>query len=147
MNQTDLAFVADALLALCEAEARAPFYTESTFERKLVKARQKEPLFAKLAPKAGDDALLESECRQVFRAASLTARQTEVLTLRLEGHTFEEIGARNRRTKQSAMNVFVQALKKIRRSFDVYPYAGLSEVYKREIRRGTPLRRFGTMHR
>lgn len=143
----DLSFVADALLALCERETEAPFYTEGGFEAKLKRLRSRETDWAGELVAGRGDRMLAVECRDVMRAAGLTLRQREVLDLRLEGYTFEEIGRRGRTTKQGAMNIFVQALKKITRTFRAYPYAGLSEVYRSEVKRRSRGKSFGTMVR
>lgn len=149
MDAEDLRFVADALLALCARDRDAPFYTEQGFESKLIRVRRKESS----SPTAGEmvaqraDSLLAVECRDVMTAARLTLRQQEVLNLRLEGFTFEEIGRQGRTSKQGAMSIFVQALKKISRTFRDYPYAGLSEVYRCEVKRRSRGAPFGTMVR
>ena len=143
-DSEDLSFVADALLALCARERDAPFYTGDGYEAKLrrIRRREREPVGELVSGRV--DSLLGVECRDVLRNAGLTERQREVLDLRLEGFTFEEIGQMGRTTKQGAMSVFIQALKKVSRTFAAYPYAGLSEVYRSEVRRRS---RFGTMGR
>ncbi len=143
----DLSFVADALLALCEREPDAPFFTEDGFEAKMMRIRQRESTSAGELVSGRRDAMLVIECRDVMRAAGLTPRQREVLDLRLEGFTFEEIGRFGRTTKQGAMSVFIQAIKKVSRTFKAYPYAGLSEVYRSEVKRRSRGRSFGTMGR
>ena len=143
----DLSFVADALLALCERERDAPYFTEDGFEAKLMRIRHRETHSAGELVAGRGDQMLAIECRDVMRAAGLTARQREVLDLRLEGFTFEEIGQFGRTTKQGAMRVFVQALKKVSRTFRAYPYAGLSEVYRSEVKRRSRGPSFGTMVR
>lgn len=140
----DLSFVADALLALCARERDAPFYTTDGYEAKLRRLKSRERETAGELVSGRVDSLLGIECRDVLQGAGLTARQREVLDLRLEGFTFEEIGQMGRTTKQGAMSVFVQALKKVSRTFAEYRYAGLSEVYRSEVRRRS---RFGTMGR
>ncbi|RYG26361.1 hypothetical protein EON82_03690 [bacterium] len=147
VDSIDLSFVADALLAMCENERDAPFYTEDGFETKLQRIRRRETTAADELISGRVDAMLAIECRDVLSAAGLTARQHEVLDLRLEGFTFEEIGGFGRTSKQAAMNVFVQALKKISRTFREYRYAGLSEVYRSEVERPSRGRSFGTMVR
>jgi len=147
MDSIDLSFVADALLAMCEPEPDAPFFTEDGFEAKLQRARRRESHSAGELISARGDRMLGVECRDVLRAAGLTPRQQEVLDLRLEGFTFEEIGNFSRTSKQAAMNVFVQALKKVSRTFRAYRYAGLSEVYGSEVKRRSHARSFGTMVR
>lgn len=136
MHTEDLAFVADALLALCDKSAAAPFYTEPIFERRTIEQRKREPIFRHLAFRHGDDALLRVECDGVYQSAGLTAHQADVFTKRLDGWTFEQIGSSGGATKQAAQRVFIQALKKISRALRVYPYVGLSDAYRAEVRRG-----------
>jgi hypothetical protein len=138
MTNEDLNFVAEALLAMCEKESRRPYYSEHNMLAKLKVAERREPLYGHLVVQRGEDPLLKSECADVFARAKLTQRQADVLMKRLEGWTFEEIGNAGGHSKQGAQNIFVQALKKIARSFRVYPFRGLSEVYRWETRRGSP---------
>lgn len=145
MHTENLAFVAEALLALCDKDDRAPFYSERAMRRKEDLASRRDPLHAQLALGRPSDSILSGECRDVVRSASLTERQMEIINLRLDGYTFEEIGRQRGCTKQGAQHVFVQALKKLDRAFDVYPYRGLSEIYRFEVRRGLPRRAFGRM--
>jgi hypothetical protein len=144
MTQQDLRFVADALIALCEKDAKRPFYGEASFNLKLKKADQREPLVGHLLQPDNDDDLWRDECKSVFDQAKLTQRQYEVLCQRLDGWSFEEIGRCGGHTRQGAQSIFVQALKKIRRAYHVYPFVGISEVYRSEIRRGAkPRSTFG----
>jgi DNA-binding NarL/FixJ family response regulator len=146
MTKDDLRFVADALLALCEPDPSRPFYSEEAFDHKLKLAYHREPkLIGLILVKHLQDDLLAHECEDVLDAAGLTCRQLEVLQMRIEGYTFEEIGARGNHTKQGAQNIFVQALKKLGRSCRVYRYEGLSEVYRSELRRGLRPKAFGRM--
>lgn len=136
MKTEDLAFVADALLALCERSSTQPFYTERGYQQKLKRDLPREMIVAPLIQGKPHDQLLESEFRTIFELAKLTDRQAEVLTRKMEGYTFEQIGSERGATKQSAQNAFVQAIKKLARSFYVYPYRGLSDAYRCDIRRG-----------
>lgn len=146
MTDLDMRFVADALLALCEPEPSAPFYTEPRFELRMRTDRRRTRELATRTPPL-PDLFLGRECRSVIRAAKLTQRQWQVVHLRLAGVTFEQIGRIGGHSKQGAQNIFVAALKKIRHAFTVYPYAGLSDVYRSETRRGGRTGGFGTMHR
>jgi len=136
MNREDYNFIAEALLALCEKERQAPFYSERRLEQKIRRGEQTDELAMQLARKDPNDALLQSECDEIVNLANLTHRQTHVFQLRLQGHTFDEIGRGAGHTKQGAQSIFIQALKKIVRAFRVYPYTGLSDVYRWEVRRG-----------
>jgi hypothetical protein len=142
MNKEDLRFVADALLALCEADHSQPFYTEEVFETKLKRARLRAislPFHTPMEPWIADD-LDRRECEEMLRFANLTDAQSRVLQLRLRGFTFEEIGARDGHTKQNSQRIFVQAIKKLDRSRRVYRYEGLADVYREETRRGVRCR-------
>ena len=136
LRPDDLSFIADALLALCEKSPERPHYSEEGIRCKLKMAERREPLYGHLVRQRGEDPLLRGECLDVFESARLTARQYDVLLKRLEGWTFDEIGSANGHSKQGAQHIFVQALKKIARAFRVYPFKGLSEVYRWETRRG-----------
>lgn len=141
MLTEDLSFVAEALLAICEKDARRPYYNDERMLAKLKLAERREPKFGHLLDLKEDDPLLRSECEAVMARARLTDRQADVFAKRMEGWTFEEIGKGGGHTKQAAQHIFVQALKKIARAFRVYPLRGLSDVYRWETRRG--LRRPG----
>ncbi len=145
MTADDLSFVADALLSLCERSEERPFYSDGALRSKLRLAEQREPLYAHMVLPKGDDELLRSECHEVFLRARLTQRQFEVLNKRLDGFTFEEIGRHGGHSKQGAQSIFLQALKKLARAFRVYPFKGLSEVYRRETRRGARPQRSGRL--
>jgi len=145
MDNEQIAFVADALLALCEGSTDRPFYSDARLQQKRLAAERRDPIYAQLIGGRPHDLLLEEECRDVLCQARLTERQSIVLGMRLDGFTFEEIGRRRGHTKQGAMRIFVQALKKIARSFRVYPFRGISEVYRNEVRRGASKGRFGTI--
>jgi hypothetical protein len=133
MNKEDLSFVADALLALCDApsERRRPT-TCSLPESELPHTQ----LYQAILRGKGHEPLLANECQEIYHRAKLTPHQSKVLEMRLGGWTFEEIGKRRGHSKQAAQNIFVQALKKLTHAFRVYPYKGLSEVYQRELQRG-----------
>jgi hypothetical protein len=145
MTQEQAAFVSEALLALCERSSDRPFYSEQMLERKLKVAQQKDPLYGHLLMGRNEDEILRHECQEIFTRARLTERQASVLTMRLDGFTFEEIGRRGGHTKQGAQSIFLQALKKLTRAFRVYPFRGLNEVYRQELKRGVRSRSFGTM--
>jgi hypothetical protein len=145
MTREDAAFIADALLALCDQDSERPFYCESTIRSKLKLAERREPLFAHWLSRTMDPPLLRDECRELILAAGLTERQLDVLGKRLEGWTFEEIGVAGGHSKQGAQHIFVQALKKLARAFRVYPFKGLSEVYRQEVRRGVRQAGLGRM--
>jgi hypothetical protein len=136
MHQVDLAFVAEALLEMCATERKPLFYTEYRYKKKLRREQRREPVYEIILRQHGHDPLLESECRGVYGSAGLTARQLFVVEMRVAGHTFDEIGKALGNTKQATQHIFVLALKKIANAFHVYPYTGMSDVYRSETRRG-----------
>lgn len=146
MTKDDLRFVADALLALCEPDPSHPFYSEEMFHTKVKLAHVREPgVIGLMLSKHLDCELMVRECEDLLEAAQLTCRQTEVLNLRLEGHTFEEIGKAGNHSKQGAQKIFLQALKKLHRASAVYRYEGLGDVYRTEVRRGLRPKAYGRM--
>ena len=145
MKTEDLSFVADALLAIVGAEADERFEFETDC-RKPAPPKFKIAEFVQMAShRRPGDVLLQGECREILDQAKLTDPQAEVLDLRLGGLSFEQIGMRRGSTRQSAMRVFLHAIKKIGRVMRVYPYTGLSDVYRNEVRRGAQFGTFGKM--
>lgn len=147
MTKEDISFVADALLALCEKDSSAPFYSEGVLDIKIRRAERRARPLAEFLLRREDEGMLAHEWSDALRRADLTENQREVLEMRLNGRTFDEIGRRRCTTKQGAQRVFVHALKKLVRAWDVYPYQGLSDVYRSEIRRGRRAKAFGTIRR
>ena len=147
MHRDQLTMLADSLLATCERDRTSPFYSEECFRLKMLVSRRRDPINAHLAMSRPSDYLLERECEDVIKLAGLTRKQLSVIAARLDGFSFEEIGKACGHTRQGSFSIFCQALKKLTHAFYVYPYTGLSEVYRAEVR-GRPLRRgFGTMIR
>ena len=138
LSSEDLDFVADALLALCESDQRAPVYTDALFEYKLRRARAREPVIARKLAAIDPDPLGFCELATIVAHARLTRRQQECLTLRLDGFTFSDIGMICGGTRQTARTCFIAVIAKLRRSWRTYPYSGLADVYLSETRRGLP---------
>ncbi|MCW5937529.1 MAG: hypothetical protein KIT11_09510 [Fimbriimonadaceae bacterium] len=136
MRAKDISASADALLGQIERDRSAPHYREDSFRRKLEEAHKRESKMP--LPAGGKEAhyLITQEWIEVTEAAGLTEGQLEVVRLRLAGNTFEEIGRRRGHTKQGAQNVFFQAAKKLVRAWMDYPYRGLHQVFREEVRRG-----------
>lgn len=143
MTEQDLMFVAEALIELCDQDRARPCYPEARLAAKLKTAESKDPLYCPFVARSGENDLLRAECDDVLLMAELTPRQREVFDRRMSGWTFEQIGSRSGHSKQAAQGVFVQALKKIARSLRVYRYRGLSDVYRKELRRGARNPAFG----
>lgn len=138
MDKPPVSLIADALLDCIERDTDAPHYREDRFRRKLQTAHERElrlPL-----PETGLEAreILRQQWNEVVDGAGLTDRQLEVVGMRLEGFTFEQIGSVRGTSKQGAQNVFFQAAKKLVKAWMEYPYRGLDEVYKGEVQRGLP---------
>ena len=145
MDSVDFSFVADALLALCGDSQGAPFFLEDSYSVKVKNDRRRDWFLELANIRRPSDVLFQEECRAIVRKADLTENQAEVLDLRLNGLSFEQIGRQRGKTRQAVMNIFLQAIKKIGRVMRVYPYAGLSDVYRYEVRRGSKNRSFGRM--
>lgn len=137
MQSRIMSEAADALLSLVEKDPLVPHYGEQSFRRKIATSNRRSRALE--APLGGKEFvyLLQEEWADVIRDAGLTVRQLEVLALRLEGNTFEQIGTIGGHTKQGAQNIFFQAAKKLVRAWMDYPYRGLHQVYREEVRRGT----------
>ncbi|MBS1721939.1 MAG: hypothetical protein JSS66_02910 [Armatimonadetes bacterium] len=127
---------ADVLLARVGRDPLAPHYSEDSFRRKIEESNRRALLLP--LPYGGKEwnYLLQREWAEVIEAAQLTERQLQVLALRLEGLTFEEIGLRWGHSKQGAQNIFFQGAKKLVRAWMEYPYRGLASVFREEVRRG-----------
>lgn len=141
MNPKTLSQVADRLLAKVERDRTAPHYGEDSFRRKVEESNKraiKLPL-----PKGGREAdyLIRNEWREVVASAGLTDKQLEIVAMRLEGRTFEEIGAFFGHSKQGAQNIFFQGAKKLAKAWMENPFRGLATVYREEVRRGHPASR------
>lgn len=136
MNELDLKFVADTLLALCDSPPDAPFLPDRKLVRRQAKEEEGDVIYVNFATGRRYDDLMRIECLEVFERARLTAKQRDVVVKKLEGWTFEEISRANRSTRQSVYTCFLNGIKKLRRALRVYPYTGLSEVYRSETKRG-----------
>ncbi|HRJ26596.1 MAG TPA: hypothetical protein PLO61_03680 [Fimbriimonadaceae bacterium] len=132
----DLDREADRLLATIERDRSEPHYTDHYFQRKIREGEKRDKRLGFCVPLREDQLLWRREWRVILRRADLTAAQREVVELRALGWTLESIGERRSCTKQGILNIWNQAVKKIRRALDVYPYRGLAEVYRAESRRG-----------
>jgi hypothetical protein len=126
---------ADDLLRALDRDPGRPHYSEDSFRRKLDASRRRDQRLPEPANCRESAALLESEWEAVRRLACLTHAQEEVVAMRLEGHTFEQIGEARGHSKQGAQNVFFQATKKLVRCWMEYSYRGLHQVYREEVRR------------
>lgn len=136
MNTRALTYAADRLLSQVERDPNAPHYVEDSFERKLYLANQRAHKVPIPANTKVCNFLLQNEWAEVIENARLTAKQAEVLNLRLSGYTFEEIGVEGGHTKQGSQRIFFQAAKKLIKAWMEYPYRGLADVYREEISRG-----------
>ncbi|MBX3112410.1 MAG: hypothetical protein KF857_10415 [Fimbriimonadaceae bacterium] len=133
--------IADDLLRAVPRDPEAPHYAEDSFRRKLEEAGRREAQMALPRVRPGALYLYRQEWAEITERSSLTKRQLEVVTLRLEGHTFEQIGDRFGTTKQGAARVFFQGAKKLAKAWVDYPFRGLPSVYEEETTRGIPMGR------
>jgi hypothetical protein len=102
MKKEHIGFVADALFALFDT-SDGPKRPVPTFP--LQEATDHQLYQAVLLVKRHDP-LLATECSEIYDTAQLTAHQSRVLEMRLNGWTFEEIGRRRGHTKQAAQRIF-----------------------------------------
>lgn len=145
MQPNDLSMIADALLSLCEGDDERPFYSEETLRYKLRQASRRDATYGFVTRSKPADALFRHEYEELIDKANLTPRQDTVLRQRMDGWTFEEIGREAGHSKQGAQHTFLQAMKKLAKAMRVYPWRGLSEVYRQETRRGQRKSGFGRM--
>lgn len=137
----DIAFIADTLLALCDAEREAndlePLrtFTDDGLRLRERADRLRLARVAAALDRTTPDPLALRELKEIVARATLTERQREVLFLRFEGERFDAIGERYGSSKQAARAVFVAALTKLRRAWRDYPHAGYAEVYRFQTRR------------
>lgn len=137
MNTFDLQFLADALLAIVGPNPGSPFSYDTLASYKPQMGPHKMHEFVRISSsRRPNDEMWELECIEIYQRAELTKNQAEVLEMRLLGLSFDQIGHIKSSSRQGAMQVFLQAIKKIGRVMRVYPYVGLSDVYRSEIRRG-----------
>ncbi len=125
-----------ALLSLAEKPSDSPFVAEKTLKLKIEADRRNEARLPRPSESESSRYLLAREWSCAMLGAKLTQRQTVVVSMRLDGRTFEEIGARCGHTKQAAQRIFIQGAKKLALAYRNYPYRGLSEVYRTELKRG-----------
>lgn len=131
-NRDDLPARSDALLAEVPRPKDSPFVNERYLQRKALRDRFIDPRV--VAPPDPAAPLTFSEIRAVIRSCPLTGYQRHIVNAVLEGETEVAI-SEGRVTRQAISKTFRQAIKKIRAHWHVYPYSGLADVYRSEIRR------------
>ena len=136
MKMPEVSLLADALLSQVPRDPASPHYTEESFRRKLCNQHRREGSLPLPMERQGALELYRNEWAEVTENACLTDRQAEVVQMRLNGHTFEQIGQEFNHSKQGAQNIFFQATKKLARAWVSNPYRGLPAVYDEECRRG-----------
>lgn len=135
--------VADRLLAEAPRNPEAPHYTEQRFERKRRDMLQRLSSLPLPAPNGVQRDLLLSEWAEVIRLSGINERQVELLRLRYDGWTFEEIGRAQGVSKQAVAAAFGKAAKRLALAWSTYPYRGLAEVYSQEVHRRSKGRPWG----
>lgn len=131
-RRDDLPARADALLAAVPKPKDSPFVNEKYLQRKSRRDGLLDPKV--LAPVDLAAPLTYGEIRAVIRSCPLTSNQRYVVNAVLEGFTVEQIGA-GIVTRQAISKTFRAAIKKIQAHWDVYPYTGLADAYRADIRR------------
>lgn len=131
-HRDDLPDRADALLAAVPKPKDSPFVNEKYLLRKAQRDSKLDPKV--VAPPDLAAPLTFAEVRAVLRSCPLTPNQRYVVNAVLEGRTLEQIGA-GIVTRQAISKTFRTAIKKIRAHWDVYPYSGLADAYRADIRR------------
>jgi hypothetical protein len=131
-----LSEIADLMLAAVPRDQH-PHYQERTMQRKQI--RQERACLNNVERfrlfHDRDTGLLLHEWEEIVTDANLTDTQTDVLTQRLQGESFEAIGEKRGHTKQGAQRIFSQAKAKLVRAYARYPFRGLSQVYNEEMAR------------
>lgn len=129
MDKGSVYIVADQVAKQIVRDRQAPHYTEEGFDRKLRRAKQRESQLPVLWSHAHTHYLLTQEWNAIIAEADLTEAQFEVIDLRIEGYTFEEIGRRRGHTKQGAARIFEQGARKLAAAYAECATRGLHEVY------------------
>lgn len=136
---------ADALLAAQPRPKESPFYREATFFLKLrgylreIRSRKdppEPPAFYRL---------LRHEWCEIIEGAGLDDDEALILREHLSGASTTSLGKLLGASRQAIHQRFQRAIEKIRVSYAVYPYAGLAEAYRSDIKRGRRNRASGTM--
>lgn len=135
MTRKTLERTADALLDLYESDPDRPTWSEHWLLKRIVRGRTRDSQLDPLRRRHLDDPLLRAELDGLVRSAMLSPSQQHLLRLKVAGCTFADIARSRGVTKQAVRNAFLRALKKIVSASHVYPYKGLSEVYRAETRR------------
>lgn len=135
---------ADEILQKAPRDGQYPYYITATLERRLRKERQRKASLDENQilenPQSSTFYLQERDIVRTIKNAGLTLRQMEVFLARVTGDSWVEIGNRHGHTKQGALQIFKQAMKKIRRAIRMNPFRGLHKVYREEVTRFAPSR-------
>ena len=127
---------ADRILAAIVRDD-SPHYRDDEIVRKASVDRRRCRDLALFGPDACEATriLRRRTLRRVLAIAKLTRRQAEVFAAKLAGHGWLDIGQRFGYSKQAAQGIFKQAVRRLRRAWRAYPFAGLEEVYRQEVSR------------
>lgn len=129
----------DRLLSQAKRSPDAPFYTDTGFQRKLERIKNRERSFASVhllyLPRAKRERVQKAEIEQAVSQAELTTKQKQIVLDRLCGMTWEEIGRNYGSSKQNVAKIFQRAMKKVRYALSTNPFRGLHEVYWQEVTR------------
>lgn len=134
----DLPARADALVAAYNRREEFPFFREKNF---VVKLRREGSKIRKIKQRPIDPAqryLNVREWRETLRFAGLTDREAATLAQVIRGDSLSGIAVFEGVSRQAVHQRFQRIVEKIRVAYDVYPYAGLADVYRSELKRGDP---------
>lgn len=132
----DLPARADAFLAEHPRPREAPFYREATFTRKL-QGYRREIRTRKPPPEPPSfHQLLRREMLEIVEASGLDPVESMLVREHLCGLSLQLLGRSLGVSRQAAHERFHRAIEKIRACYAVYPYAGLAEAYRSELKRG-----------
>lgn len=134
MTRKTLERTADALLDLYENDPDRPTWSEHRLLKRIVCGKARDSQLDPLRRKHPDDPLLRAELDGLVGSAMLSPSQLHLLRSRIAGWAFADIARSRGVTKQAVRNAFLRAIKKIVSASHVYPYKGLSEVYRAETR-------------
>lgn len=133
---------ADRILAAIVRDDRPHYKTERIVQKARNDRRRCKDLSLVTLPRCEAALFIRRRTiRRVLDASKLTRRQVEVLLAKVHGETWLQIGRRFGYSKQAAQGIFKQAICKVRRAWEAYPYAGLEEVYRKEVGRYARRRR------
>jgi hypothetical protein len=133
---------ADRILAAIVRDDRPHYKTERIIQKARTDHRRCKDLSLITPPRCeATHEIRRRTVQRVLEASKLTRRQLEVLLAKVQGDSWLQIGRRFGYSRQAAQGIFKQALRKVRKAWVAYPFAGLEEVYRKEVSRYAQRRR------